>query len=69
MKMIPVVSSNIKCIGYDEKTKALRIQFRNGTYEYSNVPKDVYDELMDSESIGAYATAHIVKGGYQYKKV
>ena len=49
MHMIPVVSSNIKSIGYEDNT--LYVCFNSGsTYKYLNVPKSVYDALMSAVS-------------------
>ena len=64
MHMIPVVSSNIKSIGYD-----FVCCFNSGsTYKYLNVPKSVYDALMSASSHGGYLAAHI-KGVYTYQKI
>ena len=58
MHMIPVVSSNIKSIGYEDNT--LYVCFNSGsTYKYLNVPKSVYDALMSASSHGGYLAAHI----------
>lgn len=46
MQMIPVPSSNIVSIGYEENT--LYVQFHSGTlYAYYNVPESVYHECDD----------------------
>ena len=51
MKMIPVSSSNIAAIGYDETQSLLVIEFLNGsTYEYYSVPSYVFDELLNAGS-------------------
>jgi hypothetical protein len=55
MKMTTVESSSVGAIGYDEATKALHVQFVNGTvYAYEDVPADLHRELMDSESKGKF---------------
>ncbi len=52
---IPVVSSNIASVGYDAEKKVLEIEFHHGAvYQYFNVPKRIYEELMSSPSPGAY---------------
>lgn len=67
MNMIPVASSNIASIGYENGT--LYVRFRNGgTYAYLNVPQSVYNSLMSAPSCGSYLAAHI-KGIYPYRKV
>jgi|TARA_B100000749_G_scaffold39746_1_gene27204 hypothetical protein len=55
MDRTPVVSSNIKSIGYDSNSKILEVEFTNmSVYRYYEVPEDVYEELMAAESKGSY---------------
>ena len=55
MKRIPVKSSNLASVGYDERTMTLEVEFRDGSiYEYSRVLKSVYLELMKADSKGKY---------------
>ena len=55
-----VRSSNISSIGYDENNRVLEIEFRHGgIYQYLNVPLDVYEELINSNSHGTYFSAKI----------
>jgi len=69
MNMIPVKSSNIASIGYDENTNTLRVSFLNGSlYDYHSVPESLYNGLMNAASHGGYLDAYIKKGGYQYTK-
>ena len=76
MNRIPVTSHNIYSIGYDSNSKVLEIEFDTYTvYRYYEVPEDVYDELMASESKGSYFFRKI-KGGhnqsnslYRYEQV
>ena len=64
-----VESTMIKEAGYDEATQVLTVKFVNGdeVYEYKNVPKTVYDELMAAESKGSYFAKNI-KGRYEFVK-
>ena len=64
-----VESTMIKEAGYDEATQVLTVKFVNGDeiYEYKNVPKSVYDELMAAESKGSYFAKNI-KGKYEFEK-
>lgn len=67
MQMIPVVSSNIKSIGYENTT--LYVAFLSGgLYAYYNVPESVYRALMSASSHGSYLAAN-VKGRYSYKRI
>jgi hypothetical protein len=64
LEMIPVVSSNVDAVGYDEGACALHIRFRDGdTYVYQNVPRDVFDELMAADSKGKYVS-RIIRPAY-----
>ena len=55
MNLIKVDSSMIYAVGYDEKTQILEVVFkRTGVYRYRDVPKDVYEQLMESDSKGSY---------------
>ncbi len=69
IKMMKVKSSNIHSIGYDKIENILQVQFLHGTiYEYFKVPESVFNELMNAESKGKYATKNIFFK-YQYKVV
>lgn len=53
--MIPVESSNIRSIGYDDVTRRLYVQFKNmSIYQYDDVPPHVAMGLMNAPSHGAY---------------
>lgn len=55
MELIKVDSSMIYAFGYDEQAQVLEVIFkRTGVYRYLNVPKEVYQELLDSDSKGGY---------------
>jgi len=53
--MPAVQSSNIAAIEHNPETDTLTVQFRNGgIYEYSGVPRDVYEQFLGSGSKGAF---------------
>lgn len=59
-----VKSSNIKVVGYDQKTGILQLDFiGGGTYEYYDVPVKVYKDLMRAKSKGSYVYWNIA---YEY---
>lgn len=63
---IDVYSSNIERIAYDEKQKELLVAFNKGIeYFYVNVPKKLYEEMLNSSSKGKYLNEKI-KGSYGY---
>jgi len=65
MQRQPVTSSNIAEIGYDNELQTLEIMFKTGiSYQYFNVPKHVYEQLQNADSVGKYFNAQI-KGHFQ----
>jgi hypothetical protein len=65
-----VNSSNLASVGYDAQTQTLEIEFNHGgVYQYYNVPKSIYDGLMNASSHGQYFDRNIKKAGYRYSKV
>ena len=64
-----VDSSNIAAIGFDEETQTLEIEFLNGRiYQYFDVPKNTFDELMSAPSKGKYFI-EIIKGTFRFVKI
>lgn len=69
IEMIPIISSNVESIGYDEGTQTLRIKFLTGTiYEYKNVPIMEFEQLKNATSVGSYLNRNIARN-YPYEKV
>lgn len=69
IQMIPVSSSNVESIGYDEATQTLRIRFLNGSeYDYRNVPIVEFDALKNAPSVGSYLN-HNIKNAYPFEKI
>lgn len=69
MNMTSVSSSNISAVGYDSSSNTLRVRFNNGrTYDYSNVPSNVYNGLMSASSHGGYHAAN-VKNSYSFTEL
>lgn len=60
MDMIPVQSSAIRAVGYDERSGRMTIEFvSGGAYDFCGVPSHVYEGLMRSWSKGSYYNDHI----------
>lgn len=62
----PVDSEQMKSVGHDPSRNVLHIEFRptkgqssGQVYAYENVPKSVYDALMEAESKGGFFAKHI----------
>lgn len=69
MEMQEVSSSNIKKVGYDEDTQTMGVIFHNGYfYHFSDVPKEVYEELISDPSIGQQFNATI-RNQYEYQNI
>ncbi|KAF0098959.1 MAG: hypothetical protein FD144_4034 [Rhodospirillaceae bacterium] len=55
MELIPVVSSNLSAVGYDQANQYLYVRFKNGlNYRYLQVPQSLFDALMKSSSKGTF---------------
>ena len=67
MRMIPVASSNLSSVGYENNT--LYVSFHNGSlYAYFGVPESVYRGLLSAPSHGHYLAVY-VKDKYPYKRI
>tara|TARA_Y100000310_G_scaffold311956_1_gene358762 strand:- start:401 stop:619 length:219 start_codon:yes stop_codon:yes gene_type:complete len=70
MEHVPVNSSNLKSVGYNEDEEILEVMFNSGAlYRYEGVPKDEYYGLVQADSVGRYFNKSIKSGGYPYEKV
>jgi hypothetical protein len=68
-RMLPVESSLMTDVQYDEKTRELDIRFTSGkTYRYFDVPKKVYSGLLRAKSKGEFFNEEI-KEIYQYAEM
>jgi hypothetical protein len=69
MKLIPVQSSSIRRVGYEEDRRILYVQFIDGDlYEYVDVPLEDVIDLLHAESIGGFVNTRI-KPNYDYRKL
>ena len=63
---VPVSSSNLAAVGYDEGTRVMVVKFLNGdVYKYLDVDASVHLNLMEAESVGKFFNEN-VKGKYNY---
>ncbi len=64
-----VSSSNIRSIGYDHETLILEVEFiHGGTYQYSDVPEEVYLGLMNAGAHGSFFNEYVKRAGFPYIK-
>jgi hypothetical protein len=60
MTRTPVTSTDLCSVGYDPVTRTLEIEFASGgVYQYSDVPPEVFEELLVADSPGRYFHARI----------
>lgn len=68
-EMLPVSSSNIESIGYDQENQEVYILFINrSTYVYKGVPQHEYENLRDAPSLGSYLHRNY-KNVYPYERI
>lgn len=68
MDRLPVVSSNIAEIGYDDASATLEVMFSDGrVYQYFDVPQATYEQLMHASSVGQFFNKEI-RGIYRFAR-
>ncbi len=51
----------LRSVGYDEATSTLLVVFSTGKkFQYFDVPQDMYDRLMSSQSKGSFMANNII---------
>lgn len=66
--MVPVSSSNVDSVGYDEEQKILYVRFLDGSlYVYKGVNTYEYDGLLNAPSVGSYLHRNI-RNVYPYER-
>ena len=69
MNWIPLSSSNLSRIRYDENTNTLEIEFQGGRiYQYFDVPVQIFEGLKSASSHGQFFSENI-KGHFRYARV
>jgi len=64
-----VESSNIEAAGFCKKKSVLRVKFKKGgLYDYSQVPENVFKDLIEAESVGRAFHATI-RNEYPFQKI
>ena len=67
--LTPVSSSNLDALGYDDTDSTMYAQFKGGAvYAYQGVPKDIYELVLNANSVGRALNEH-VKNVYNYVRV
>lgn len=69
MSWINVSSTNLSRVRYDDSKNILEIEFQGGrVYQFFDVPKQVFEDLLNAESNGKFFHEQI-KGHYRYARV
>ena len=63
--LVPVQSSHLKGVAYNERTGDMTVQFKDGgVYSYHGVPSNIHGELMGAPSKGKFFR-QAVKGRFR----
>lgn len=66
---IYVASSCIAAMAFSAEEGILQLEFRNGlTYEYFDVPAEIYTQLCSAESKGAFVT-RFIRGHFSFRRL
>ena len=64
-----VASSTVVSIGYEPASSTLEVEFKTGgVYQYYNVPAQIYQQLMETDSKGKFLHVYI-KPAYPFSRV
>ena len=76
IKMTEIESSSVHSVGYDQEAKQLHVTFRGrdgaelpARYVYDDVPREIYDGLIASDSKGVYFREKVKTGKFKFKRV
>ncbi len=68
MNWIEANSSNIARYAYDQESRVLAVEFKNGgTYNYFDLPEAVFEQMQAALSKGQFL-AQQIKGSYRYAR-
>ena len=68
-RLMPVDSSVIAAVGYDDARRTLYVRFNaSGTYVFHDVPPTAYDAFIHAESKGRFFNAEI-RNTYRYTRL
>lgn len=69
VNMVPVSSSNVDSVGYNDEQQILYVRFLNGSlYIYKGVSTYEYDGLLNAPSVGSYLHRNI-RNAYPYERI
>lgn len=65
--MVPVASSNLSSVGYDNGNLFVRFQ-KGGLLRYKDVPRRDYEELLAAPSVGKFFHQRI-RSVYEWERI
>ena len=68
MEMKKVNAANLRAIGYDDKRRVLVVEQSAGTYEYTNVPAEVWRRFSAASSLGSFFK-DTIEEDYQKRRI
>lgn len=69
MDRTPVVSSNIRSVGYEPLSKTLEVEFTNGTvYQYFHVPPGIIEAMTAEGASAGRVFASQVKERFKFNR-
>jgi len=69
LQMTLVSSSNLEAVAYDKDNEQLYIKFKSGSvYKYDQVSEDLFNSLLNAESVGKFFKQEIEKS-HSYEKI
>ena len=68
MEMKKVNAANLRAIGYDDRRRVLVIEQSSGTYEYANVPAEVWRRFSTASSMASFFK-DTIEEDYQKRRI
>lgn len=68
MEMKKVTAGNLRAIGYDDKRCVLVVEQSSGTFEYANVPTDVWRRFSTASSLLSFFR-DTIEEDYQKRRI
>jgi hypothetical protein len=69
MQMKKLNATGLRAAGYDERLRKLVVETTAGTFEYSNVPPEIYRRLVNSPSPASYYRESIEEEDYTRRRI
>lgn len=54
MEMKKVNGGNVRAVGYDERSRTLRVELTTGTYDYANISPELHRRLLNASAMSSF---------------